>query len=386
MLSIISILQLKGDYMKINIVTILIFFSVFFTAKCFSFPRFALRGGANCIDCHVNPTGGEMRNDRGWNMSRKGLTMSSPDEDFKMTNKIGDNIRFGFDIREQILGTLGTRKRFDFQNMSGLIYTNVDLSEKVNVFVRYDFENFVWEGYGIAHIFPNNGYLKGGTFIPNFGIRLDDHTAYTRGGDLGFVTNQKLGFVYDPYYDETGAEVGFYISDFVFLTLSIGRPVGIPAQILLTNDPSYTARLQFNPALTEKVNLLFGGSYHRFRSPFTVPESIADMYGGFVGIGIGDFSLLAEYDLAKSYLVIDSLTNAAMIEAAYKIIKGLEVVVRYDRIDPSANTANDDRSRFVLGLDIFPFPFVEIIPQYRIQIEHPDIADDVLNIQFHLFY
>jgi hypothetical protein len=369
--------------MKIKFITILILFLVS-TGTSYSFPRFALRGGVNCIDCHINPTGGEMRNDRGWNMSRKGLTMSSPDQDFKMTNKIGDNIRFGFDIRGQILGTLGTQKRIDFQNMSGVLYTNIDLSEQVNVFARYDFENFVWEGYGVAHILPNNGYVKGGTFIPNFGIRLDDHTAYTRGGDMGFITSRKLGFIYDPYYTETGGEIGFYFSDYAFLTASIGRPIGNNPQPLLTNDPSYTARLQFNPSLTEKVNLLFGGSFHRFRSTYTF--SIADMYGGFAGIGIGDFTLLAEYDIARSYLFIDSLTNALMIEAAYKIIKGLEAVVRYDRIDPSTRISNDDHSRFVLGLDIFPFPFVEILPQYRIQFEHPDIADNAFNIQFHFFY
>lgn len=372
--------------MKNLILSISIIFLIFFNIKIYSFPRFALKAGSNCIDCHVNPTGGEMRNDRGWNMSQKYLTMSPRDTAFKVSNKIGENIRFGVDIRGQILGTLGNYKRIDFQNMSGVLYTNVDLSEQINVFARYDFENAVWEGFGVAHILPNNGYIKGGTFIPNFGIRLDDHTAYTRGGDMGFITNQKLGFIYDPYYVETGGEVGLYFSDYSFLTVSIGRPIGRPAQPLLTNDPSYTARLQFNPSLSEDVNLLFGGSWHRFRSTFTFPQSIADMYGGFAGISIGNFTLMGEYDIAKNYLIIDSLTNALMIEASYRIIRGLDAVVRYDRIDPSTNTANDDHSRFVIGLDIFPFPFVEVIPQYRIQMEHPDIPDNAFNLQFHFFY
>jgi hypothetical protein len=372
--------------MKITSLTILIIYLFLFTVESSPIPRFAMRSGGGCIDCHINPTGGEMRNDRGWNMSRKGLTMTDPDENFKMTNKIGDNIRFGLDIRGQLLGTLGKLKRIDFQNMSGVIYSNVDFSEQIKVFAKYDFENSIWEGYGVAHILPNNGYVKGGTFSPNFGIRLDDHTAYTRGGDLGFITNKKLGFMYDPYYSETGAEVGLYISDYVFLTASVGRPIGRPAQPLLTNDPSFTARLQFNPALSEDFNLLFGGSFHRFRSTFTQPKSIANMYGGFAGIGFGNFTLLAEYDIARSYLITDSLTNALMIEAAYRITKGLETVIRYDRFDPSTHTANDDHSRIVLGLDIFPFPFVEIVPQYRVQMEHPSVDNDAFNIEFHLFY
>jgi hypothetical protein len=377
---------LEGKFMKTLFLTIIIILSFLFTLNTYSFPRFAMRGGGNCIDCHVNPTGGEMRNDRGWNMSRKFLTMSSPDSGFKMSNKIGENIRFGLDVRGQMLGTLGKFKRIDFQNMSGVLYSNVDLSEQINVFAKYDFENSLWEGFGVAHIFPNNGYIKGGSFVPNFGIRLDDHTAYTRGGDMGFITNQKLGLIYDPYYAETGGEVGLYISDFAFLTVSIGRPIGRPAQPLLTNDPSYTARLQFNPSLSEDVNILFGGSWHRFRNSLTFPRSIADMYGGFAGIAIGNFTLLGEYDIARSYIIIDSLTNALMIEASYGIIRGLDVVVRYDRIDPSTHRVKDDHSRIVLGLDIFPLPFVEILPQYRIQMEHPEIANDAFNIQFHFFY
>ena len=372
--------------MKITSITIIIICTFLFNMESYSIPRFAMRTGASCVDCHVNPTGGEMRNDRGWNMSRKGLTMSDPDTGFKMTNKIGDNIRFGFDVRGELLGTLGKLKRIDFENMSGVIYTNVDLSEKINVFAKYDFVNTLWEGYGVAHVLPNDGYVKGGSFIPNFGIRLDDHTAYTRGGDMDFITNKKLGFIYDPYYEETGVEVGFYISDFAFLTASVGRPIGRPEQTLLTNDPSYTARLQFNPSLDENLNLLFGGSFHRFRNTNTFPKSIADMYGGFAGIGIGDFTLMAEYDIARSYLIIDSLTNALMIEASYKIVKGLEATLRYDRLDPSTHRTNDDRSRIVIGLDLFPFPFVEIVPQYRVQMEHPSIPNDAFNIQFHLLY
>jgi hypothetical protein len=325
-----------------------------------------------------------MRGDRGWNMSRKGLTMSPPDTTFRMSNKLAPNIRIGFDIRGQLLGTLGDFKRIDFQNMSGLIYTAVDLSDQMRFFARYDFENSVWEGYGIAQVLPNNGYVKGGEFIPNFGIRLDDHTAYTRGGDFGFITPSKQGYVYDPYYTETGVEVGLYISDFAFFTASVGRPIGRPPQALLANDPSYTTRLQFNPSLSEDVNLLFGGSFHRFRSMQTL--GIADMYGPFVGVGIGNFTIMVEYDFAKSYLIPDSLTTAVMVEVAYRITKGFDVLVRYDRYDPSTNTTNDDISRVVIGLDFFPYPFMDVIPEYRFQMEHPNINNDAFNLQFHIFY
>jgi len=379
--------------MRTKILCFIFFFTILFSIKAYSFPRFALSTGGNCIDCHVNPTGGEMRNDKGWKMSRNNLAMISPDEDFKMSNKLNDNIRFGFDVRGQLLGTLGDYKRIDFQNMSGLLYTSVDLSEQFKAFARYDYINSVWEGYGIAQILPNGGYFKGGTFIPNFGIRLDDHTAYTRGGDLGFITSiagKKQGLIYDPYYTETGIEAGVYIGDYVFITASAGRPVGRPPQALLTNDPSYSGRIQFNPSIGENVNLLLGGSFQRFRSPaiesLIPPSPITNMYGPFAGIGIGNFTLLAEYDMAKSYLIPDSITTAIMVEAAYKITKGIEVVLRYDRFDPSTNTDNDDVSRVVVGAAFYPYSFMEILPQYRFQMEHPSVNNDAFLIQFHLLY
>ena len=68
--------------------------------------------------------------------------------------------------------------------MTGSIYTNFALADNINLLGRYDFIQEIWEAYGVLHILPNNGYIKIGSFLPNFGIRLDDHTAYTRGGDL----------------------------------------------------------------------------------------------------------------------------------------------------------------------------------------------------------
>ncbi len=190
-------------------------------------PRFSLRGGGfDCSGCHINPTGGDMRTSRGWRFGKDVLPMNTTDKDFEMSNKIGENIQFGLDLRGQALLMMTTHnKRIDFQKMTGSLYTNIDLSEKINVFTRYDFIQQIWEAYGVARILPNDGYIKAGSFQPNYGIRLDDHTAYTRAGDLGllFSSNVKRGLIYDPRYIEGGAELGVYISDFAFLTASVGE-------------------------------------------------------------------------------------------------------------------------------------------------------------------
>lgn len=365
----------------------LIFLSL---SEVYALPRFALRQGGTCGDCHVNPTGGLLRNSGGFAFGKNVLPMERVSKDFPTTQNIGDNIQYGLDFRGNSYLFLGENtKRIDFQSMSGSIYTNVDLSDKISIFARYDFIWQIWEAYGIAHILPNEGYVKGGTFTPNYGIRLDDHTAYTRGGDLGLITpgGTKRGLIFDPRYIESGVEVGQYISNFVFITASVGNP-RTPA--VFVTDPSYTANLLFYPVISNTAALMFGGSVHIFKQQqFVVNKYIypqVQLYGGYAGFCIGDFTLMGEYDIANNYIKQDSASSAVMIEAAYKLFKGAEAVVRYDRFDPLTKVNDDDISRVIVGFEFFPYSFIEVRPEYRHQMEHPDITDDTFLVQLHLWY
>lgn len=371
--------------MKLHIILLSGIFLLLFTADGLSLPRYALSMGGTCADCHVNPTGGLMRNSGGWKYGENVLPMERPDKEFPMSQKIGDNIQYGLDFRgNSYLNITEAHKRIDFQGMSGSVYTNVDLSDKIDIFARYDFIWQIWEAYGVAHILPNDGYVKGGTFSPNYGIRLDDHTAYTRGGDLGIITpgGIRRGLIYDPRYVESGVEIGQYISNFAFITASAGNSRS--PQVFVA-DPTYTANLQFYPTISDVAALMFGGSVAVFRQIID-PVGQVQMYGGYAGIGIGDFTLLGEYDIAKNYERRDSTSSALMIEASYKIVKGLDAVVRYDRFDPLTEVDKDDISRVIVGFEFFPYSFIEMIPQYRIQMEHPEVTDNTFLVQLHLYY
>jgi len=363
---------------------------IFFVSEGNALPRFSLKGsGFDCSGCHINPTGGDMRTSRGWRFGKNALPMNTTDKDFEMSNKIGENIQFGLDLRGQALLMMTTHnKRIDFQKMTGSLYTNIDLSEKINVFTRYDFIQQIWEAYGVVRILPNDSYIKAGSFQPNYGIRLDDHTAYTRAGDLGllFSSNVKRGLIYDPRYIEGGAELGVYISDFAFLTASVGEARSTP----FLSDPTYTANLKFQPTIGENTALFFGGSFAAFKGSqppafFPVYPAVK-MFGGYVGFGAGDFTIMGEYDIANDLLQKDSASSALMVEAAYNIIKGLDAIVRLDRFDPNSKANKDELTRVVIGFEIFPYSFIEIRPQYRIQIENPSVDNDSALLQFHIFY
>jgi hypothetical protein len=272
--------------------------------------------------------------------------------------------------------------------MTGSIYTNVDLSEDIKAFARYDFIWAIWEAYGVAHILPNNSYIKGGTFQPNYGIRLDDHTAYTRGGDLGLLLTQSgPGLIYDPRYNETGGEVGLYFGEFGFFTASVGNPRPYP--FAANSDLAWTLNLKIMPEISDNAALFFGGSFASFRGPIP-PEfnnyPAVKMYGGYAGFGVGNFTVMGEFDIADGFLFRDTSSTAMMVEVAYTVTKGLDAVVRYDMFDPSSDIEKDQLSRFVFGFEFFPYSFIEIRPQFRLQIEEADIENNSAVVQFHIWY
>ena len=362
-----------------NIIYLSLLIVGFLINSTLSLPRFAVRLGDKCIDCHYNPTGGIIRNEDGWNFGKNIMSAITPrDSDFATTPKIGNNITLGLDYRTQFLYS-EEKSRTDFQQMTGSIYTNVGLAKNINLIGRYDFIQEIWEAYGVAHILPNNSYIKAGSFVPNYGIRIDDHTAYTRGGDLFLLSTGSIqGLIYSPWYTEAGVEAGFYISDWALFTASAGS--NLLSNSTLSKDPTYTTRLELNPKIG-KVGLLFGGSYAAAKIP-----RAADFYGAFTGIGINRFSLLAEFDMANNVISADTKSNFAMAEAAYVILMGLEAVVRYDRIDPNTSVDQDELQHVIVGFEWFPYSFIEIRPQYRFILEDPSQKNNSAVLQFHFWY
>jgi hypothetical protein len=373
----------------LKIIRYLLFAAIVFSfTSSYALPRLSVRLNDRCIDCHVNPTGGTMRNINGWYYGKLPMSIISPrDKEVKLSPKLNENISFGLDIRGQFLYSQ-ERKRTDFQDMTAGIYGNVKLSEKIDIVARYDFVQGIWEGYGIARVLPLNGYIKGGKFSPNFGIRIDDHTAYTRGGDFSLLRNGGVrGLPYGPFYLETGMEIGFYLDKLAFFTASVGRPSN---NFPFEADPTYTARLEITPT-KGRFGLMFGGSYANSKSKiqgagFPQPIVNTDTYGGFIGLGYDRFALLAEYDIADDYIGKDITSNAIMAKFSAQIIVGLEAIVRYDMFDPNTDVDKDELAHLILGFEFFPYSFVEIRPQYRIHIEDPSVDNDAFVMQFHFWY
>ena len=117
-----------------------------------------------------------------------------------------------------------------------------------------------------------------------------------------FATRKRQGLIYKPTYVESGAEFGIYVSDIAFLTGSSGNHW----HQLFVTDPTYTANLKITPHFSDEFRLFFGGSAAIFKDPrlhanFETIYFEVKMYGVYIGLGIGDFVLMGEYDMPDDY-------------------------------------------------------------------------------------
>ncbi len=365
-------------------------------------PRFALMTGVKCGSCHVNPTGGQMRNDFGakWGADKLPLE-ATKDEDFTINPQLSDNVSFGFDYRSQFIYDQHSQTS-TFQAMSTALYGDVRLSRKISFYFKQDIVNGTYGGlynglyngtevYGLARILPGGWYLKGGSFLPDFGWRLDDHTAYTRGGDLGFTgAHVSRGLIFVPNYHDIGVEVGGYLGD-LMITSGLFNGTGQTEPLHFEKDKAYTVKLEYMGSLAS-LNFRLGVSGYGFRS--------YKIGGITAGLATGDSNLvlMGELDWTHNAMfqsdVVENVDQmAAYAELDYRILQGIWLVGKFDAFDPLEGISdNPDGSpynsvqRVTAGFEFFPFQFVEVRPEYRIAIEHPNNNDNVALVQMHLWF
>lgn len=353
--------------------SILLIFSLL-TIEMVALPRYAVMRGSKCVDCHYNPTGGLLRNEDGFNWAKNNLRLIKSKND--VSHNLNNNIIVGLDFRFQYLYSQEYRKT-DFHKMTGRVYLGFDLDEDINLLTNYDLYRGTFEAYGIFNSLPFNGYLKIGSFSPNFGIRLDDHTSYTRAGDAGLLSsNNSQGLIFESGYTQTGVELGLNPFDFLSLSFSVGQD-----KTPFRKDPSYIGRLEFSPS-NDILNFLIGSSYGSFQS-FNNPFELISIFGG---VGFNRISILSEFVRAVDYFNKGENSNIFMLEVSYRIQRGLDFVGRYDYSLPNTDKKDDQFSHLILGFDISPYRFIKIRPQVRLMGENPNVQNDNFVLQFHFWY
>lgn len=388
----------------IKSITIIIYFFLL-SVPCLAIPQYSMMTGNKCINCHLNPHGSGIRNDLGW-YARNDVGLINPEdiglqsfiEKVANTNQFFDKtLIFGFDSRYQtaMLGPPDNpeRKFFLMQASPYLAIMPFDwftLGGSYNIYYNknkaYPGQKS-WSAYLIIQPELTLPSLKTGFFTPSIGMRYDDHTAL-----VSQVTGGGQSQLIPPDFAEYGAEINY--EGLKWLSLSAGIfgsnsmsenkiKISLDESIPLVDKNKLSTAFKaslWQRFFENKLNLQLGGTYY-LNDDFNISAA-------FLNAGLTDnLSLLTELlwtekkDKRKSRNLLVSLT--------YQIHEALLVEARFEKAmtEDVINNATWNTNQYLIGLHIFPLPFFELRPEYRIfDREWADGYQAQYAVQLHLYY
>lgn len=340
------------------------------TMTAYAIPRFATQLNLPCQSCHVNPSGGGMRNAFGQSFGSDSLSMKSWREAYTIedfSTKISEFLSYGADFR--FLAFYQSRTNPDaslssFFPMQMDLYFNLAVSKKISLYINPAFGPYNrLEAFGIARILPANGYLKLGRFAPPYGLRFDDHTSFIRQAtpfrnNMGQQTGLELGFRTGPVVamgaltNGTRGDLDGILSKAVFGKLEAHGelgPLNAMAGVSSYNDVSSV----------DKLNLLGGYASATFMDRLTILADVERIQGNSSLMSVSS-------DLnQRNAPGTDRKQLAVLIEADYKLLQGVELKFMYDFFDPNTDVKSGTAVRYSGGFEFMPVSGVEVRPLFR---------------------
>jgi hypothetical protein len=325
-------------------------------------PRFSMRTGYPCQACHVDPAGGGMRKALGNQYGDDELPLPVRNSDSgepPIGRTITDWLSIGADFRtmyfavsQETLYTRRTNRTDAFFQMQGDLYVNLAVSKKLSIVLRKGlYSDF--DAFGLLNALPWGGSAKVGRFVPNFGTRLDDHTAYIR-SMTGFsperLTIQHTGI--EAMIAPAGIKLtaGVYNADDGF-----GAGTAAAKAVLGRAETVLELAHAFHIGLGANVYVKQLGN-----------GSSTTIAGGMGALGIGDLVLTGEADVLTTTGIGAVKQRIGFVEADYPVSTGLDLKLAYDFFDPDDQHLTGIQWRYTAGFEFFPLPGVEIRPLYRL--------------------
>ncbi|MCF7808402.1 MAG: hypothetical protein K9M49_02670 [Candidatus Marinimicrobia bacterium] len=338
-------------------------------------PRFAMMEDVTCSSCHSYQGGGGLRNTYGQDYVQESLVV----KDIRLPWSLGESespLYFGADMRYQAISD-DTLRHFpmQFAVYSGAEFGNVIAQVQVSRIL----EEFRLSGGVRYDIFPLNSWIFLGKQLPAAGWRLDDHTSFTRGGNLSYLGLSYEGMPYTPYLEmPLLIEMG-YLSPFgMEFSFAGGTPFIDP-----TSDST-----QFFGMVKMDHSLYLGSSVARAGTAFLLEGEIRSLTASY-GLSYDRFVYLGEYTEMHNWPETDMISVASLNQFSYRIRRGVDILLRCEFFDPDRKFGAGAITRLSGGVEIFPIPGIEIKLSYREErVELPDQLDrsqGKLLAQLHLF-
>lgn len=208
---------------------------------------------------------------------------------------------------------------------------------------------------------PYNSYFRMGRFIPRYGWRTADHTAYIR-ADTGF----------DQYYQGWGGDVGInpnYLyadASFYFQGLEAWPGERLPRGTGATANVGYRD-LGWQIGLSGHYMDLEGDPIEDARGDDGMRQITA---GVNWALNLNPVGYYGELDLRRRMFPGTDQDAAnglyAFHEINWQMATGLYSKLKYDWGDPNVLYVDDHKHRVTVGVDVHPYTYVHLEASYRL--------------------
>ena len=309
-------------------------------------PYLAMRYGLKCVGCHINPTGGGLRNAVGNSFTQNVIPANSLPELLQGWNGslLDDRLRLGGDLRtattrtsiagqptRSVGGTEQVRLYADVQLIKDVLGAYLDQqvapgkSERQEAYVRLSMP-----GLGL--------YAKAGQFYLPFGWRLQDSLAFVR----------QLSGVSMTVPDK-GLEIGHESPEW-------------SVQLVRSNGPGNKGSLSGHQTTAQAIWLQPWGRVGAAAAQVKSSAGDRQAWGLFAGTTTGPVAWLAEVDLVTDagYPEGKRRQFATLLEANWLVQQGHNLKLTSEVLDPDRRVAHDHKVRYSLVYEYTPFAFVQL--------------------------
>jgi hypothetical protein len=313
-------------------------------------PYLAVQYGYKCVACHVNPTGGGLRNDFGAIFSQTVLPAKTlPAGVPTWTGRIARFLRAGGDLRASWSRAQVPHNPTQEQRQLDQLRLYADVAiipERLGIYLDEKVapgRAQEFEGYVRLNDAAHGWYLKGGKFYLPFGFRLQDQTAFIRVlSGINMTT------------PDTGVELGFERANW-------------SAQLDYSNDIN-NASAALRHQLT--AQLVWTQTAYRLGAAMSVANTSTGnrrVGGVFAGLRTGPVAWLGELDLARDDGFADGARTmlATLGELDWAVRRGQNLKLTMEFQDPDRAVHEDQFTRCSLVYEFTPLPFVQLRAGYR---------------------
>ncbi len=368
--------------------------SVLAAGTAYTIPRYSARYEQDCSLCHMNPTGGGERSlyaSRYLVPEEMAVTRLPEDALEGIDPQLSRTITAGVDLRTFYFtdGNPSPSPGYDARNffqMQGNLYLNLQLGDRLTAYMSRGMSG-EYEVFGTGWYLPLNGYLKVGRFMPAYGWRFEDHTSYVR---------ELMGF-FPPAHTDVGVEAGIHPGRGQFL-LSVTNGSRAAVQDF-NRDVAVTGRGFYRWNLAGVGVGLGVSAYHNkhegigTRFPVPVFDLERTVWGPVGYLLAGPVTWVGEADFAR-----DELPGGGAVsrwyttqQLAWQAVRGVDVVAAYNYFNPDSNRKVGSWSRYGVGVEVMPYPFVKLSTMMNVNRADPgrlvpeqDYTQTV--VQAHFFY